>query len=406
LTAELFTEAGIADPYPIYARLREQSPVIFDESFGGWLISRYEDVARCFKHSHLSTRHPGLPLPDDLPADLVRMHDEITHVLTDWISFQDPPRHTGIRKLMNKSFKPSLIRNMRPVLQEMLDDLIDAARARERLDFIDDIAFPYPALVIAELLGLPHELRGRLHGWTTDIVDYMADYSHSIPELITAMHRTIGEMGDAIRQVIGARRTQPREDLISHMLTAEDAGAQIGEDMIVALGIMMLFAAHETTSNFIGNGMHTLLGKPATMTRLREEPELMATALDEMLRFEPPVQYTARTTREPITLGGVRIPKGARIFPFIASANRDPAVFSDPDSFDITRMVNPHLSFGHGTHFCLGRPLALLEGEIAIGTFLKRVHGVKMKPETLRWRQSPSFHGLSNLPLDYSQITD
>ncbi|MDJ0841114.1 MAG: cytochrome P450 [Acidobacteriota bacterium] len=402
----LFAPEAIQNPYPVYARMRREAPVVFDPNFHAWLLTRHEDVSHILLHAATNTVPPPLDLPPGMPEHLVQMQAEIAESMKYWLALTDPPEHTRLRRFMNKAFKPALVHAMRPRIQEICDHLIDNMRGKDEIELIGDLAFPLPAMVIADMLGFPKEDRLKLAAWADHMVDYFADYTYSQVHLIENMHRTIVEMKRAVMDLVRLRRQEPREDLISHMLTPDEAGLNINEEAMVSISILLLFAGHETSMNMIGNGVLALLHNPDQYDLLKREPGILESAVKEILRYDSPVQYTARNLSETTTIGDVTLEAGSRLFLMLGAANRDPEVFTDPDRLDLGRAVNPHLALGQGKHFCLGAPLAQLEGEIAFSTFCRRVHDVEKVTKTESWRPSPNLRGLKTLRLRYSRITD
>jgi cytochrome P450 len=309
----------------------------------------------------------------------------------------DPPDHTRLRQLVAKAFTPRMVEQLRPRVQAIAEALLDAVAGRGEMDLIDDYAFPLPITVIAEMLGIPPADRGQFRDWSDVLVRTAPPHTIG-PEAIAAAEG----LGRYLEARIEERRRAPADDLIAGLLQAEEAGDKLGKEELQGMVYLLLVAGHETTTNLIGNGVLALLQHPDQLARLRRDSALLPSAVEELLRFCAAVVMSTRYAAEDVALGGVVIPKGGMVLIVIAAANRDPTRFPNPDALDITRADNKHLSFGHGIHYCLGAPLARLEGEIALGTLLRRMPDLRLgvAPESLTWR-SPHFvlRGLVKLPV-------
>jgi cytochrome P450 PksS len=309
----------------------------------------------------------------------------------------DPPDHTRLRGLVHKAFTPRLVERMRERVASLAGELLDAALRRGSFDLIRDYALPIPTTIIAEMLGVPAGDRQRFHRWSEVIVAA----SPSGPGMAKAIPSVFFFLR-YIRRLVRARRAEPRDDLVSALAQAEEAGDQLSEDELLAMIFLLLVAGHETTVNLIGNGALALMKNPGQMERLRRDPTLVKTAIEELLRYESPVATaTERFAREDIPIAGVVIPRGELVYAVLASANRDPRQFPEADTLDVAREPNRHLAFGLGIHYCLGAPLARLEGEIAIAALLRRAPGLRLAvpPEQLRWRRGLVLRGLQSLPV-------
>jgi len=385
--------AFIADPYPTYHRLRAEDPVHMSP-MGFWVLTRYEDVVA-------SLRDPRFA-KEAIPA-FVASRFGIT-IVGPGLSMldRDPPNHTRLRSLVNKAFTPRVVEVLRPRIQQIVDELLEANRSQGAMDLIEDFAYPIPVIVICEMLGVPIEDRERFRKWGLDIARGLDAILLPADSEITQRSATSRrELGAYFRELIAERRARPRADLLSDLIAAEEAGDKLSEDELLATCILLLVAGHETTVNLIGNGTLALLRHPDALRRLRDEPGLIASAVEELLRFDGPVQRTARIPSEDVTIGGRTIPKGEMVLPFIGAANRDPAQFPDPDRLDIARTDNRHIAFGWGIHFCLGAPLARVEGQIAIGTLVTRLTKLALAADTPDFRPSLTLRGLSTLPVTF-----
>lgn len=389
--------ATIADPFPAFARLRESHPIHWSEPVKGWVLLRYADV-------RAATLDPKMS-PDRLrpffhrmpPEERERVRD-LEHYLTAWAVFRDPPDHTRLRGLMNKAFVSRALEGLRPRVERIVDDLIDQMRGRERIDAIADFAYPIPATVIMDILGVP---RG-------DIVK-VRDMSHAIalfigsavstPDKYAKAQAGTKAMADFFRDLVRERRARPKDDMVSALIAAESGGDMLNEDEIIGTCILLLFAGHETTTNLMGNGLAALMRFPGELERLRQDPGLVEDAVEEFLRFDGPSGAITRVAREDMEIGGHKVRKGQRIFAMANAANRDPRQFDGPEGLDVGRKNNRHLAFGHGVHFCIGAPLARLEGQIAFAALTKRLRRIEPDFARLEWLDSIVFRGVHALPL-------
>jgi cytochrome P450 len=387
-----------ANPYPFYARLRAEAPVCcvtLPTKQTAWLITRYEDVVMTLKDERFAKDKLNALTPEQATKQpwVPAMFKPLERNMLDL----DAPDHTRLRALVHKAFTPRLIEQMHERIQKLADELLDAIQGQGRMDLIHDYALPIPTTIIAQMLGVPVADRHKFHRWSSTIVS-------SNPSgwgMLRAIPNAMAFMG-YIRKLIKARRATPQDDLISALVQAEEAGEQLSEDELLAMIFILLVAGHETTVNLIGNGMLALLEHPDQLAKLRDDPALIKPAVEELLRYASPVETaTERYAREDITIAGVTIPRGGLVFAAIASANRDERQFANPDTLDITREPNKHLAFGQGMHYCLGAPLARLEGQIAINTLLRRSKDVclAVTPGALHWRRALVIRGLESLPV-------
>jgi cytochrome P450 PksS len=312
----------------------------------------------------------------------------------------DPPDHARLRALVQKAFTPRVVEQMRDRVRVLTEELLDRALDRGRIDLVRDYALPIPTTIIAEMLGVPVEDRHKFHRWSGAIVQSEPSGWRMIPALphVVLFLRYI-------RRLVRARRAEPRDDLVSALVRAEEAGDQLNEDELLAMVFLLLIAGHETTVNLIGNGALALIEHPAEMDRLRGEPGLVPGAVEELLRHSGPLAMaTERFAREDVEIAGVTIPRGSTVYAALASANRDERQFANPDAVDVTREPNRHLAFGLGIHFCLGAPLARLEAQVAFESLLRRTSALSLiaAPDALRWRRGLVLRGLASLPVSLS----
>jgi cytochrome P450 len=385
----------VADPYPMYHRLRAEDPV-HRSPLGFWVLTRYADVMAMLRDPRL-IKEPiaafvaarfGMAAPP--PGLGLSMLD------------RDPPDHTRLRGLVSKAFTPRALEGLRSHIQKIVDDLLADAAGKGEMDLIEEFAYPLPVRVICEMLGVPVKDHERFKQWGLDIARGL-DAIMLPPDSEVGQRSVSGRRALAgyFRELIAGRRAAPRDDMLSALIAAEEAGDKLNEEELLATCILLLVAGHETTVNLIGNGTLALLRHPDELRKLRENPGLIGTAVEELLRFDGPVQRTARIPSEDITLGGQTIGKGEMVMPFLGAADRDPAQFPDPDRLDITRADNRHIAFGMGIHFCLGAPLARMEGQIAINTLLARLPKLALATDRPQFRQSLTLRGLETLPVSF-----
>jgi cytochrome P450 len=384
----------LADPYPTYHRLRAEDPV-HHSPLGFWVLTRYEDVSSVLR----DPRFIKEPLAALVAA---RFGAEVPRGVGLSMLDRDPPDHTRLRSLVSKAFTPRVVEGLRPRIQQIVDGLITRAEAAGSIDVIEEFAYPIPVNVICEMLGVPVADHERFKGWSLDIARGLDSIwlppDSEVPRRSAAARHAIS---DYFRGLIAARRAAPRGDLLSALIAAEEAGDKLSEEELLATCILLLIAGHETTVNLIGNGVLALLRHPAELSRLRETPGLITSAVEELLRYDGPVQRTARVASADATIGGRTIPRGDMVMPFIGAADRDPAQFPEPDRLDLSRSDNRHIAFGWGIHFCLGAPLARVEGQIAIDALVRRLPGLELVNHQPEYRQSLTLRGLKTLPVKF-----
>ena len=393
---DLMTAAALADPFPVYRALRTDDPVHWSEGHGGWLVTRYEEVARALRDPRFSAARSAAMF-ERLPADLRAETLPLQRAFTLWLLMMDPPDHTRLRALVAKAFLPALVASLRPRVQALVDDAIDRVAAAGHMDLIHDLAQPIPAIVIAELLGVDPGAHHQFKQWSDDLA-----LMELGPRGFRQAQASMIAMGAYLADVVAARRGEPRQDLVSQLLAAEEAGQFLDEEELIANCVLILFAGHETTTNLIGNGILELLRHPAQLAILRDDPSLIEGAVEELLRFHGPIQRVRRTAREDLELGGKTIRAGDAVWMMVGAANRDPAVFDDPDRLDVRRKPTRHLTFGLGPHFCVGAALARVEGPVVIETILRRLPALRGDLDHLAWRKDLSFRGVTSLPLTFT----
>jgi cytochrome P450 len=391
-----------ADPYPFYAELRSEDPIHWDESMGFWVLTRYADIVSVYADTRFS-RAQGLRRGfERLPEAEQRIAEPVYQSFSKTMFYSDPPYHTRLRGLVNNAFTPNAVEQMRPHIQRIVDDLLDAVQAKGEMDAIRELAHPLPIMVIAQMLGLPAEERGRFKEWSDDLFAILGSVPHA-PELMERAAQSLAELTAYLTTLSEGRRLQPQNDLLSALVGVVEKGERLTQEELIANVTILLSAGHETTSNLIGNGLLALLRNPDQLHKLREDPALISSAVEEMMRYDNPVQIAYRSAAEDVEIGGKWIRKGDLVNSILAAGNRDPERFSEPDRFDITRDEGRHLGLGLGIHFCLGAPLVRLEAQIAFSTILRRFPEIRLATDSWDWQEHPIFRGVRSLPL-VSQI--
>jgi cytochrome P450 len=397
LTA-LLTPEFHTDPYPFYAALRDAAPVQ-QTPFGVWLLTRHADAVAVTRDPRLSNDESNSDLQ---AARRAAGNDPLSDQMNQTVLlFMDPPDHTRLRGLVSKAFTPKTVQQLRRRVQALVDGFLDDVDARGdgRMDVIADLAYPLPVVIICELMGVPPADHETFQGWSRELAAGIDPSPLRTPEQEVRIAAAAAEFIEYFAALIEGRRAALGDDLLSGLIAAEEGGDRLTIEELLSTAMFLLVAGHETTVNLIGNGTLALLRHPDERRRLAEDPDLDRAAIEELLRYDSPVQLTQRIPVEDYEVGGVRIPKGQNIVPLLGATNRDPAVFADPDRLDLGREnANRHLAFGGGHHFCLGAALARLEGEIAIGTLVRRYPALELAGEPVR-RQTFTLRGLDQLPV-------
>jgi cytochrome P450 len=393
---EFFTPEFLRDPYPTYRRYLDGRGLQHLDMHGGvWAFFKHADCSTFLRDPRLSAKRTGA-LIDEFPADKQREFAELARTLSLWMLFYDAPEHTRLRKLMNKGFSPVAIESLKPQVEKIVDQLLIPLRKNHRVDILPQFAHPLPAYVIAEMLDVPESLHHQFVHWSNSIATLFGNPYRTLDDLVAAQ-RAIHGLTNHFREAVAARRKQKGSDLISLLMEIEEDGDVLTEEELYAQCVMLLFGGHETTRNLIGNGLYTLLRHPEQMAELREHPELIRSAIEELLRYESPVQYTGRMVLQDFEFCGIQARRGQEIIFMLGAANRDACQFKDPDRLDLKRRNNPHLAFGAGAHFCIGNQLARLEGQVAILKILQefpQMSSVSAEPE---WLPNFSLRGLKTL---------
>lgn len=385
----------IADPYPVFADLRRDHPVLFDERTSQWLISRHADVDRLLRDRRLGRTYRHVASDADFGRTASPAWHTPFHEVNDvGILDLEPPDHTRLRRLVSRAFTPRVVADMAPRIETIVDGLVDAAQEAGEFDLIADLAEPLPVTVIAELLGIPVEDRHLLRPWSND---FCLMYELDPPE--SAARRAVAAakaFSGYLHDLIAERRARPRDDLISGLIAVADAGGPLTERELVGTCVLLLNAGHEASVNGAGNGWWTLFRHPEALRALRATPELAASAIDELLRFDTPLPLFERWVLEDVEVAGVTIPRGQEVALLFAAANRDGHAFHEPDLLDLARSPNAHIAFSAGIHYCLGAPLARLELRAAFATVLRRMPNLELV-ERPRWKPTFVLRGLDRL---------
>jgi len=397
---EIFSDEILQDPYPTYTRLLEEGPLHYVDVGSKWAVWSVFSHAECSsiaKDPRCSAKRAQqmlLPLPLSRQAEF----SELARMFSLWLIFMDPPEHTRLRKLLNKGFSPSAIDALHPQIQAIVDRMLEPLKPGAEVDLLHQFANPMPVGVISEMMGVPEALHGTFVDWSRAIAVFRGSPNRTVEQARAAQDAML-QLTDYFRKTVAARKRQRGDDLISLLIDIEEEGEVLTEEELYAQCIALIFAGHETTRNLIGNGMYTLLQHPEQMAELRENPELIRPAVEELLRYESPVQFTARVLKEDIEICGQRIPKKWSILCMLGAANRDPKRFKDPNRLDLKRLNNQHLAFSAGPHACIGSHLARLEGQIAILKLVQRFPNMKLTGPRPEWASTFGFRGLKSLPV-------
>jgi pimeloyl-[acyl-carrier protein] synthase len=377
-----------ADPYRLYRQMREEAPRL--RNAYGYVLTGYADC-------HAVLRDPRLSSSQKHQEGYPQFAQMVEQLGFGSMLFADPPDHTRLRRLASKAFTPRAVEAMRPHIEELVDGMLDAVEERGEMDVVADLAYPVPVIVISEMLGVPLEDRERFHRWTADavkVLDPSDDFS-----IFPAACAAFDGYRDYFLELIEERRRRPGDDLLTALVEAEEEGDRLTEEELVAMVTLLFVAGHETTVNLIGNGLHALLRRPDERDRLVDDPSLVPLAVEEMLRFDPPVQVTGRNAVVDVDLGDdCTIRRGEQVVVVLAAANRDPGAFdADPERFDAGRRSNRHLSFGGGIHLCLGAPLARVEAQVAVGSLLRRFPALELADDDPPRKETVTLRGFASL---------
>ncbi len=401
--SDLLAQETIRNPSVFYAHLRAQGPLVSIDDFLGkgkaWIVTNYDDALALLKDPRLTKDWRKVLPPPSGDEPQVSSAENLFLVLMQNMITVDPPDHTRLRGLVSKAFTPRMIEQLRPRIQQITEELLDAVQERGEMDLINDFAYPLPITVISEMLGIPASDRQKFRTWTQVMVN---TGEQSQQEAIMAS--SMAEFVHYIRTFVDEKRAHPSNDMTSNLVQAEENGDMLSENELISMIFLLIVAGHETTVNLIGNGSLALLQHPDQWRQLQHDPSLIPSAIEELLRYTAPVNLSdERWASEDISIHGQVIHKGEIVYASLISANTDPQQFHDPEMLDVTRRENQHLAFGKGIHYCLGAPLARLEGQIAFATLIKRLPDLRLAtdPAQLTWNNNPMLRGLRSLPVTF-----
>ena len=387
------------NPYPTYHLLRREAPIYWSDLWGCWILTRYRDIVSTLQNPKRFSSVGRLTAAMELPQDVREQVRPLVRHYSQGLINVDPPDHTRLRQLVHKAFLPGTVGAMAGYVEGIVERLIEEVQPRGKMDIIRDFAYPLPVTVIARLMGVPLADHGKLKRWSGKIVEFMATPKPA-PEVLMSSQDALLALQDYFRSTFRRRRVELRDDLISALVAAEEAGERLTEEELISTCVTLLIGGHETTTYLISSGVLALIQHPEQLRKLRANPDGARMAVEEMLRYEGPFQRNRRLATEAVELDGHLIQKGQLLVQMLGAANRDPAVFPNPDSFDIERHPNRHVSFGHGPHFCVGAPLARLEAPIAINALLRRLPNLELATDELAWKNTV-FRGLERLPVTF-----
>jgi cytochrome P450 len=386
----------LANPYPLYHRLRQQDPVHWDPFLHAWIVTRYADVITVFQKFSADRT----PTVEQMASMGLEALTPLAEVMVKQMLFLDPPDHGRIRGLASKAFTPRRVEGLRSHIRDITEILLDAVQEKGEMDIIADLAYPLPAIVTAEMLGVPISDWPLLTHWSADFAQVLGNFQHN-PDNAAQVVKSLGEMIAYFREAINNNRKHPGDGLINAYLSAEVNGDRFTEEEVVANTIVTMVGGQETTTNLIGNGVLALLRHPDQLERLQADLSLIPSAVEELLRYESPSQHTARLAPEDIILGGKQIHKRQAVIAVMGAANRDPERFPDPDRLDLARQDNRHVAFAWASHFCFGAPLARIEGQIAFERLVTRMPTLALQPGKITWRENLGLRGLTALPVAF-----
>ena len=395
---QLLDPEVLANPYPLYHRLRTEAPVHWDPYLHAWVVTRYADVVNVL-HYFSADR---TPTPEQLSAIGLAQLGPVAEVMVRQMLFLDAPAHTRLRGLASAAFTPARVEVLRGHIREIVDTLLDRLIVARRMDVIADLAAPLPATVTAEMLGVPTADCDQLKTWSADFAEVLGNFQHN-PDRASRTLRCVEEMTSYFRDAIRRCHDEPREGLIKSLVTAEIDGDCLTEEEVIANCIVTMVGGQETTTNLIGNGLLALLRNPDQFERLKSDLTLIPSAVEELLRYESPSQHTARIAPKDMELGGKQIRKGQAVIAVMGAGNRDPERFPDPDRLDLGRTDNRHLAFGWASHFCFGAALARIEGQTAFEAVVRRLPDLALEPGPQVWRDNLGLRGLTSLGVKFGQ---
>jgi cytochrome P450 len=395
----LLNPSVLANPHAIYRQLRQSDPVHWDPYMHAWVVTSYAEAMTVLMN-YSADRTPPPAYLDRLGLSFMTPFSE---VMLQQMMFMDGAMHARLRGICSAAFTPQRVQGLRSAIETVANELIDNVIAHGHMDMIHDFANPLPAIVTARLLGVPADDHRQLHAWVLDLAEVLGNFQHH-PNRVAQIVESLEDLKSYVAARVDEQRRHPTGGLIHALMTAEFDGQRLSSEEVIANTIITLIGGHETTTNLIASGFLTLLRNPASLEQLRSQPQIAASAVEELLRFESPVQHTARIAPADMQLGGKIIKKGSRVVAVLAAANRDPIRFPDPDRLDLLRSDNRHLAFGWAAHFCFGAPLARMEGQIAFNTLLRRLSSPVLLERKLTWRSNAGLRGLTRLNIGFDKL--
>ncbi len=397
---EVLSPERIADPHSYFSVLREHDPIHWNEKYRAWFIHRYDDVLDALRDPRFSSERIGAAY-DRLTEEQKAERQPTYDILMDWLVFRDPPDHTRLRRLVSRAFTPRAVEAWRDRISGVVDELIDGLSARDHFDLIEDFAYPIPAVVIAEMMGVPPNDRDRFKDWSDDVM-ILVFGARGVGDRRARAQQGLVELAAYLGDLVAHYRQHPADNIISNLVEVSEDDDSLEDPEIVANCVLFLFGGHETTTNLIGNGIRVLLNHPDQIQKLRGDLSLIKPAVEEILRFDGPSKMEVRTLADQVEMGGKTLPAGDMVYLVQHAANRDPDAFDQPDKFDIARDPNNHIGFGFGLHFCLGASVARLEGTIALEALVRRLPNLELGPEPEVWVPTMLSRGLEHLPVSLS----
>jgi pimeloyl-[acyl-carrier protein] synthase len=396
---QAFCEERLDNPYPFFHRLRAEDPVHWCDQTNLWLVTRYEDVFSGLRDSRLSSSRMGMyrqALPDEMQREVEPLLDHISK----WIILRDQPDHSRLRRLVSRAFTPRILATWRSRIEERAETMLIEAAKDGQMDFLHDYCYPLPATVICEMMGIPRNHQDDFRHWAEDVMNFSTGGGPPMVPFAAKASKSLERLLDILNGLIDRRRHELGDDLISALIRAEEAGDKLTHEELLSLGVFLFIAGHETTMNLIANALVALLANPEEFDKLKNDVDgKMATAVEELLRYDTSVTRAVRQATEDTEIGGKSIKEGQTVIFLLGAANRDPAQFLDPDRLDLERTPNAHVSFGWGPHFCLGGPLARIEIELALRAVLRHTPNIRRASDDLQWRPTMGVRALMSLPV-------
>jgi len=390
----------MADPYPVYHRLREEDPVHWSDGFNGWLLTRYDDVLEAFRDSRLESAGRLSTYMDQLPQETRGDVEPLYQHYATWLTNLDPPPHTRLRNLVQKAFTPRMINGLRTFIERNVEQIIDSRRSAGRIEVLSELACPLPSAVIAQMLGVPARDREQFQEWSQQISDFAGTGRPQVDKALRAKLAML-KMSEFVHEIARDLTRDSDQNLIATLSAVAADGDRLSENELVGMCVFLLVAGHETTMALIANGLLALLQHPQQRSKLQHNLVLLDAAVEEMLRYDSPLQHQIRVAKEDVEVGDRCIQRGQRIVLLLGAANRDPGQFPEPDRFDIARDPNRHLAFGQGIHFCIGAPLARLEATVVMRVLLERIPNLRLAPQDIYWRHHTSNRHPRRLEVEF-----